>query len=131
MSIAEIGRRLKKARLDAGFTQKEVADRLGITYQAISNYERGTNRVDTDTLTQICAIYGIAITDLLTDLASGGIDLIHKSQQQNEHSDDVKNMNVLRIAGRDGSFEERVLTDEQLTALKAIISQLPDASEDL
>ena len=66
MSVTEIGRRLKKARLDAGFTQKEVADILGITYQAISNYERGTNRVDTDTLTRLCKIYNIKISDLLT-----------------------------------------------------------------
>ena len=66
MSVAEIGRRLKKARLDAKLTQKEVADKLGITYQAISNYERGTNRVDTDTLSRLCKIYGIAISDLLS-----------------------------------------------------------------
>lgn len=66
MSVTEIGRRLKKARLDAGLTQKEVADKLNITYQAISNYERGTNRVDTDTLSMLCAIYGIQISNLLT-----------------------------------------------------------------
>ena len=65
MSVTEIGRRLKRARLDAKLTQKEAADRLGITYQAISNYERGTNRVDTDTLTKLCAIYGVKIGDLL------------------------------------------------------------------
>lgn len=65
MSATEIGRRLKKARLDAGLTQKEVAERLGITYQAISNYERGTNRVDTDTLSRLCQIYGIQILSLL------------------------------------------------------------------
>lgn len=66
MSATEIGRRLKKARLDAGLTQKDAADRLGITYQAISNYERGINRVDTDTLTRLCRIYGIQISDLLS-----------------------------------------------------------------
>ena len=65
MSVTEIGRRLKKARLDAGLTQKEVSAKLGITYQAISNYERGTNRVDTDTLSRLCQIYGIRIGDLL------------------------------------------------------------------
>lgn len=65
MSVTEIARRLKKARLDAGLKQKEVADMLGITYQAISNYERGTNRVDTDTLSKLCAIYKIKIIDLL------------------------------------------------------------------
>ena len=65
MSATEIGRRLKKARLNAGLTQNDVAIRLGITYQAISNYERGTNRVDTDTLTKLCNIYNIRIIDLL------------------------------------------------------------------
>lgn len=65
MSAANIGRRLKKARLDAGLTQKDVATKLGITYQAISNYERGTNRVDTDTLSRLCEIYNIEIFNLL------------------------------------------------------------------
>lgn len=65
MSANEIGRRLKKARLDAGYTQQDVAAKLRITYQAISNYERGINRVDTDTLSRLCGIYGIHISDLL------------------------------------------------------------------
>lgn len=71
MSTTEIGRRLKNARLNASLTQKEVADRLGITYQAISNYERGINRVDTDTLTMLCQIYGIRISDLISTPAWG------------------------------------------------------------
>ena len=51
--------------------------------------------------------------------------------EKSGHGSISNNMNVLRIAGRDGSYEERFLTDEQLAALKAIVSQLPDASEDL
>lgn len=51
--------------------------------------------------------------------------------EKGEHCGLVKNLNVLRIAGRDGSYEERLLTDEQLAAVKAIIHQLPDASNDL
>ena len=45
--------------------------------------------------------------------------------------DDTCGRNVIRIAGRNGSYEERVLSDEQLSALKAIIAQMPDASDDL
>lgn len=37
--------------------------------------------------------------------------------------------NVIKIAGRDGSFVERKLTDEQMAALRLIIDQLPDAEE--
>ena len=65
MGASEIGRRLKKARLDAGLKQADVAKILGITYQAISNYERGINRVDTDTLQRLCNVYGINVSDLL------------------------------------------------------------------
>ena len=43
----------------------------------------------------------------------------------------VRNMNILRIAGRDGSFEERVLTDDQLATVRAFLNLLPDASDDL
>lgn len=37
--------------------------------------------------------------------------------------------NVIKIAGRDGSFIERQLTDEQVAALKLIVDQLPDADD--
>lgn len=65
MGASEIGQRLKKARLDAGLKQADVAKMLGITYQAISNYERGINRVDTDTLQRLCGVYNIKVSDLL------------------------------------------------------------------
>lgn len=39
--------------------------------------------------------------------------------------------NIIKIAGRDGTFQERQLTDNQLAAIKAIIDQMPDASDDL
>lgn len=37
--------------------------------------------------------------------------------------------NVLRLAGRDGSFVERSLTDEQMAAIKMMVEQLPDADD--
>lgn len=39
--------------------------------------------------------------------------------------------NILRMAGRDGAFIERVLTDDQMAAIKAMLNAMPDASEDL
>ena len=65
MSIDEIAIRLKKARKNAKMTQADVAAHLGITYQAISNYERGITRVDTDTLVKLCAVYNISVSDIL------------------------------------------------------------------
>ena len=39
--------------------------------------------------------------------------------------------NILKIAGRDGTFRERVLSDQQLAALIAIVDQMPDVPDDL
>lgn len=39
----EIGTRIKKARLNAGFTQEQSAETLGVSRQTISNWENGGN----------------------------------------------------------------------------------------
>jgi len=65
MIVDDIAIRIKNARKDAKLTQAEVAQRLGITYQAISNYERGVTRIDTDTLLKLCSIYGISINSIV------------------------------------------------------------------
>lgn len=51
--------------------------------------------------------------------------------EKSRHGSVPLNMNVVRIAGRDGSYEERYLSDGQLAAVKAVIDQMTDASEDL
>ena len=53
------------------------------------------------------------------------------SSSNSQQDTEIKDRNIIRIAGRDGSYEERILTDEQITAIKGILSQLPDASGDL
>lgn len=44
---------------------------------------------------------------------------------------DEEGVNIIKIAGRDGSFRERRLTDQQLAALTLILDQMPDVPEDL
>jgi len=39
--MATTGERIKKARLRAGMTQTELADRVGLKFSAISKYENG------------------------------------------------------------------------------------------
>ena len=65
METPTLGERLKQARLKAGLTQKDAADALGVTYQAISNYERDKCRVQAGVLKQLCVLYHISATELL------------------------------------------------------------------
>lgn len=40
-------------------------------------------------------------------------------------------LNIVKIAGRDGSYSERAMTDDEVADLQAKLDALPDASEDL
>ena len=69
MDTPTLGARLKQARLKAGLTQKDAADALGVTYQAISNYERDKCRVQAGILKQLCVLYHTSATALLQSSA--------------------------------------------------------------
>lgn len=57
--------KLKQARIENGFTQKQVAQQVGITPNAIANYELGTREPSLDTLAQLCKCYGVSADYLL------------------------------------------------------------------
>ena len=50
--------RMRKARLEAGFTQVEVAKRIGRPQSHISNIESGQQRVDVIELKRFAKLYG-------------------------------------------------------------------------
>ena len=57
MGKEQIAERLRVAREYAGITQKEAAEALGVTLQAISSYERAVTRIDVESLGVLCALY--------------------------------------------------------------------------
>ncbi len=54
--------RLRKARIEAGFTQVEVAKKIGRPQSHISNIESGQQRVDVIELKRFAALYGKKIS---------------------------------------------------------------------
>jgi len=52
-----IGRYLRQLRKDASMTQTDLADSLGVTFQQIQKYERGTNRISASRLYAICQVF--------------------------------------------------------------------------
>lgn len=58
------GQRIKAARERAGMTQAELAAKLGIPYQSVSQWERGTRNPKQETLKRIAAALGAQPWDL-------------------------------------------------------------------
>lgn len=60
----EIAKNLLFYRKKAGFTQKELADKLGVKNTAVSNWESGYNSIDIETLFSACEIFGVTLNDM-------------------------------------------------------------------
>ena len=57
----EIGRKIRALRLERGLSQSGLADGIGLTFQQVQKYEKGTNRVSAGRLQRISEILEIPV----------------------------------------------------------------------
>ena len=57
----EVGRRVRSRRLERRLSQTELADGIGITFQQVQKYEKGTNRIGAGRLQRIAKKLGVPI----------------------------------------------------------------------
>ena len=60
-----IGEKLKKLRRNRDLTQEEVATHLGISYQAISKWERGDGYPDITMLPALANYFAVSVDELI------------------------------------------------------------------
>ncbi len=58
--------RLANARKEKGFTQSDVAEKLNVSFQAVSLWERGETTPEIDKLADIASLYQVSLDWLLT-----------------------------------------------------------------
>ena len=59
-----VARNLRRFRIARGLSQTELGNAVGVTFQQIQKYEKGTNAVAPGRLRQICEILGVAPADM-------------------------------------------------------------------
>ena len=55
---------IRAARVNAGFSQKEAADRLGVSTKTLGNWENGVTFPPADKIAKICELYGVSYDHL-------------------------------------------------------------------
>jgi len=65
MNMQEIGRRISTLRKERDMTQLELADKIGVSYQAVSSWERGLTMPDISKLPDISQVLATPIDVLL------------------------------------------------------------------
>lgn len=63
------GHRIRQRREDLGMTQQELADKLLVTVQAVSQWENGKTQPDSDRIPQLAKLLRTTADDLLDDAA--------------------------------------------------------------
>ena len=58
----EVGRRVRSRRLECRLSQTELADGIGVTFQQVQKYEKGTNRIGAGRLERISEKLGVPIS---------------------------------------------------------------------
>ena len=61
----KVGQKIREARTARNMTQMGLADEMGVSYQAVSNWERGSSMPDISKLEQLCNALHITIYELL------------------------------------------------------------------
>ena len=74
--MLKVGRNIVRLRGLSGLTQMGLADQLGISYQAVSNWERGNSMPDISKLPQLAEIFGTGIDEILGEEQGQGSRVI-------------------------------------------------------
>ena len=111
--------RLCELRKAHNLSQEELADKLGVSRQAVSKWERSESSPDTDNLIQLAALYNISLDELLN--GKDAFSLI----EENKNSKEVKVVEISEyIKVSITADEARVSYDEveeEVLSLKEVL----------
>ena len=66
MNIQKVGEQIAALRKEKGLTQSDLGERLGVTFQSVSKWERGETLPDTAILVELAAVLETTVDFILT-----------------------------------------------------------------
>ena len=70
-----VGSRVRMRRIMLGMSQEKLGEALGLTFQQVQKYEKGTNRVGASRIQQISEILQVPVSFLFEGSPSGAISM--------------------------------------------------------
>ena len=99
MDLVKIGKYIAKKRADAGMTQRQLAEKLGMSDKSVSKWERGICLPDVSVYSDLCRNLGISINEFLAgeDIPSGDIDQRSEENIISVSTDSKKKQKCLKL----------------------------------
>ena len=122
-----VGQNLRRVRTKRGVSQTLLADKVGITFQQIQKYEKGTNRISASMMHDIAEALNVDIITLFSEVDSP-VDDRGFSVPVDAF---LSNMLDLKIVEKLSKLHDKRIKKSLLTHLDALIAaQTPDKSVD-
>ena len=99
----EIGRKIRALRLERGLSQSGLAEGIGLTFQQVQKYEKGTNRVSAGRLQRISDLLHVPITFFY----SGMGERTKKNEAQSTSLALMQTKGALRLLRSYGDIQSR------------------------
>ena len=90
------GEKIRRARKAAGMTQRQLADRLGVSNTSVSNWEKDLSRPDADLIQALCAVLELQPNDFY------GAGAVLPEKKHTVSDDDIK----FALFGGDGEITD-------------------------
>ena len=101
MTSIEFGNRLADLRKEKGYSQDDLAEKLGVSRQAISKWERGEATPDTNNLIALASLYGVSLDTLVLDKPG-------KKEEAVEQEKEEKPAESPKEEGEEGPREKKI-----------------------
>ncbi|MBI1214891.1 MAG: helix-turn-helix domain-containing protein [Alphaproteobacteria bacterium] len=96
-----VGARVKSRRLMLGLSQEELAHAIGLTFQQVQKYERGTNRISVSRLVDICKAlrvpYGYFLDNAAATTKKAALRGVSDNKQELLEGDPMTKKDVLEL----------------------------------
>jgi transcriptional regulator with XRE-family HTH domain len=77
-----LGAQIRELRIQRGLSQMQLGIEIGVAFQQIQKYERGTNRISVATLVRICRVLKVTPGKLVDRLSDQPSDAEHPSSHR-------------------------------------------------
>lgn len=127
---AHVGQRVRMRRTLLGMSQEKLGEAIGLTFQQVQKYERGSNRISAGTLYRLGQVLDVPVSfffDCYDDPAGGRRKAAFSdSASQADSSISRREARLIRLWRSAPSS----VADEMLSLLSALSPQEPDVADD-
>ena len=102
----KLNEKLKNLRIENKMTQRELANKLGISISTLQKYEYGTLNIKNEIILSLCDIFNISVDDFLNEKRQNEMDIL-KEMDDLEKEEFRRNKALLTIEKVKKKLEER------------------------